>query len=874
MQPGWESTLTILSAPAGFGKTSLLAEWAQRTEPGSVAWLSLDDRDNEEAGFWAYVWAALRTTVPLVGGPPGESTSHESAELERAAATQADLTRLLNEVGDENREIALVLDDYHVIQNRAIHDGVAFLLEHRPPNFHLLMATRADPPLPLAGLRGRGQLVEVRATDLRFTADEAAAYLNDAMELTLGEQDVIALEARTEGWIAALQLAALSMKGRHDVRAFIASFAGDDRYIVDYLAEEVLQRQPEHTRRFLLDTSVLRRLTAALCDELTGQETGKAMLEQLERDNLFVVPLDDRRQWYRYHHLFGDVLRARLMDEDPDRIPALNVRASDWFLAHGEPAEAFEHALAAQDFARAANIVEQEIPALRRGRQDATLRRWLEALPDDLVLSRPLLSIGYVGAVLVHSETRGVQEHLDAAERWLETPEARAQRMHDPLLRSLPALIEMYRSGLARVNGDVPGTIAHAERLLELVDEDDHTERAAAAALLGLSYWSLGDLKQARDRYAESVRCMERAGFIADVLACSITLADLQLALGGLSDAFVTYERSLNQAVASDGTPRGPADMHVGLAGLLVERNDLDGALAHLLTSEALGEAAGMAQNPYRSRVVTAQIRLARGDAHSALQLLDEAERVYNTDYGPDVRPIAAIRARFWIALGRTAEALTWARTRELSVDDELSYVREYEHLTLARVLAARLAPGDDVRELSRFLARLLGAAEEGGRTGSVVDGLLLQALVAQAASDMPAAVQVARRAVALAEPIGYVRLFVDHGPRLVPILRGLLKRTPNDEYVRQLLSALTATDVPLPEQDRLVDPLSERELEVLRLLASDLDGPDIARELVVSVNTMRTHTKNIYAKLGVNSRRAAVQRARELELLSQRSRR
>ena len=371
---------------------------------------------------------------------------------------------------------------------------MAFLLEHLPPQMHLVIASRADPTLPLSRLRGRGELVEIRAADLRFTPDEAAAYLNEVMGLVLTAQDVAALEGRTEGWIAALQLAALSMQGRADIAGFIAGFAGDDRYIIDYLVEEVLQRQPDNVRSFLLKTSILSRLSGPLCDAVTGQHGGKPMLEALDRGNLFLIQLDDRRQWYRYLHLFGDVLRAHLLDEQPDRVHELHLRASDWYERNGERSEAIRHALAAEDFERAADLVELAIPAMRRSRQESTVRGWLEALPGEVVQVRPVLIVGYAGALLLGGELEGVEARLEDAERWLDTttgthvgPEASPAGMvvvDDEEFRGVPGTIELYRAALALARGDVPGTEGHALRALELSPEEDHLRRASAVCRL------------------------------------------------------------------------------------------------------------------------------------------------------------------------------------------------------------------------------------------------------------------------------------------------------------------------------------------------------------------------------------------------------
>ena len=504
--------------------------------------------------------------------------------------------------------MVLLLDDYHLIEAREIQDGMAFLLEHQPAQVHLVLASRADPPLPVARLRGRGELVEIRAADLRFTADEAAQYLNEVMGLDLTTEQVAALDTRTEGWITAIQLAALSMQGRSDIAGFIAGFAGDDRYIVDYLAEEVLQRQPEHRRTFLRQTSILSRLNGSLCEAVTTQPGGQAMLEALDRGNLFLVPLDDRRQWYRYHHLFADVLQARLLDEQPDALPALHRRASDWYEQNGELPEAVSHAMAGQHFERAAELVERAIPELRQGRQDATLLRWLEALPDEVVRVRPVLSIEFIGALMTVGKLEGVEARLRDAERWL------AAATDEVAFRRLPGVIAMYRAGLAQLRGDVPGTLTNAARALELSDEDDHVGRGAAAALLGLAYWTSADLDAALRWYTEGMASLAQAGHTADLVAGAVTLADLRIAQGRLREASSLYEQGLQRAL-DHGVPalRGAADMHAGISQIRYERNDLDAALQQVQLSRDLGPAAGFAQNEYRWRVALARIRLAQG---------------------------------------------------------------------------------------------------------------------------------------------------------------------------------------------------------------------------------------------------------------------
>ena len=871
---GAESALTLVSAPAGFGKTTLLTEWLATVSADgrSVAWLSLDQRDNDPVLFWKYFVAALRSAA-AEGVGAGALSLLQSSQ----APIEAVLAILLNDLGSVPDEVVLVLDDYHLIDSRDVQDAMAFLVEHLPPQIHLVISGRADPALPLPRLRGRGELVEIRAAELRFTPDEAASYLHGVMGLVLTADDVAALEGRTEGWIAALQLAALSMQGRDDLSGFIAGFAGDDRYIVDYLAEEVLQRQPAQVKHFLLQTSILDRLCGPLCDAVTGQEGGKAELAALERGNLFLVPLDDRRQWYRYHQLFADVLQAHLLDEQPGAISGLHRRASVWFEQNGEPTEAIRHALVAKDFERAADLVELTIPAMRRGRREVAMRGWLEALPGDVVRRRPVLGVHFAGVLLITGEIEGVEGWLRGAERWLDggsdSSSADVTKMvvvDTEEYRRLPGSIEVYRAALALAQGDGPGTVKHAQRSLELSLEDDHVSRAAAAGLLGLAAWASGDLESAHGSYSDCSAGLLRAGFVTDTFGCAIALADIRLAQGRLGDAMRTYEHALKQSIDDAGSVRrGTADMYVGMSEVHLERDDLPAATQALSRNHELGEHLGFPQNPYRWRVATALIRVVEADLGGALDLLDEAERRYTSDYFPNVRPIAALRARVLVTQGKVGEALGWARERGLTVDDELSYLREFEHITLARVLVARAATDRaeaGVDELASFLERLLRAAEDGGRTRSAIEIRVLQALAHQARGDVPAALASLQPALTLAEPEGYVRVFVDEGAPMTSLLKAAAKQGITPAYLRRLLGAGTAHES-RPAQQGLVEPLSERELDVLRLLASDLDGPDIARQLFVSLNTVRSHTKNIYAKLGVNNRRAAVRRAEELGL-------
>jgi LuxR family maltose regulon positive regulatory protein len=873
LNEGLNRRLTLICAPAGFGKTTLLSEWLAG-QPRPAAWLSLDEGDGDPTRFLAYLVAALRTVAADVGeGVLGVLQSPQPPPIE------AILTALLNEVATVPGDLVLILDDYHVIDARPIDNALAFLLDHLPPRMHLVIATREDPHLPLPRLRARGQLTELRAAELRFTPSEAAEFLNQVMSFDLSAEEITALETRTEGWIAGLQLAALSMRGREDVAGFIRAFAGDNRYIVDYLIEEVLQRQPERVRSFLLQTSILERLGGPLCDAVTGREDGGVMLEALERSNLFVVPLDDKRRWYRYHHLFADVLKARSMEEQPDLVPTLHWRASEWYEQNGLPSDAIHHALAAGDFGRTAALIELTARAMLLGRREQTFLGWLRALPDEEVRRRPVLGVYYALALVSHDLEAG-EARLRDAERLLDdtTHTSEIVVVDEEEFRALPGIAAITRAYYAGAIGDVSGSVRHARRALDLLPEDEPLWRGAAATLLGLAYWTGGDLDEAYLFIANGMENLRMAGDTTQSPSGAFILADIRTAQGRLRDAARIYEQALQLAADhGESTPPGMADLYVGMSELRSEHGDLEAASRYLLRSKELGERGSISENRYRWYVARARIEEARGDLDGALELLDEAERLYIRSPDPDVRPIAALKTRVWVRQGRLPEALGWARERGLSVHDALSYLREFEHITLARVLIARY-DGDRIErslhEAMGLLERLLQAAEEGGRTGSVIEILVLQALAHEARGDISRALAPLERALNLAEPEGYVRVFADEGAPMARLLSEAADRGITPDCTGRLLAAFDAGERKSegephqPPARSLTEPLSRRELEVLRLIAQGLSNREISERLFIALMTVKGHNRRIFAKLMVGRRTEAVARARELGLL------
>ena len=882
LDKGLQSRLILVSAPAGFGKTSLVSEWVagcSRLAPEvRPAWLSLDDGDSDPAQFLAYLVAAVRTVATDCGqGVLG------MLQAPQPPPTETMLTALLNEITTLEQGLVLVLDDYHLVDSEPVDQAVTFLLEHLPPQLHLVIATREDPRLPLARWRARGQLTELRAADLRFTPSEAADFLNGAMALELSAEDVAALESRTEGWIAGLQLVALSVRGRTDVAGFIQTFTGSHRFVLDYLVEEVLQRQPLSVRSFLMQTSVLDKLCGGLCEAVTGQKSGKQMLERLERSNLFVASLDDERHWFRYHHLFADVLQAHALDEDPDQLPVLHRRASEWYEENGLRPDAIRHALCARDFEWAAELIERARPLVEDSSHAATWFKWVTALPEEVIRARPALSVWYAYALLGRGEIETAETRLTDAEQWLKAPEevdgrsaSRTGAVDEEQLRDLLASIAVARAYRADSLGDVPGTVRHAQRVLELLPEGEQLRRGQATALIGMTYWANGDLEAADRVFVDFSGRLLAAGDIPDAISAASVLTGVRPALGRLREATEALTRLL-QVVLDQGEPVPPetADLYRGLGELDLERGDLAAAREHLLRSWELGDQAELPVWRWRWCVARARLHQAEGDLEGALSMLDDAQRRFIRTPLPEVRPISALKARGWVAQGRVAEALEWARGRGLSVDDELSYLHEFEHITLARVLMVRSgsAQADGaVQEALELLERLLEAAEDGGRLGSMIEILVLQALASAAVGETSSAFAPLERALSLAEPRGYLQVFVAEGPPLARLLRDAASRAIAPESVRRLLDAFPSAgrgeDHTAEAHGEGLELLSKRELEVLEYIAAGLTNREIADRLYLSLFTVKAHARSIYDKLHAHSRTQAAVRARELGIL------
>jgi LuxR family transcriptional regulator, maltose regulon positive regulatory protein len=867
--------LTLVCAPAGFGKTSLLGDWARRSQT-PVTWLSLDEGDNDPVRFWRYLAAALDQVCQGVGGLVAALLRSPPPPLE------AVVTVVVNALAGLPDQVALVVDDYHLIEAPAVHDSLVLLLERQPAQLRLLLASRADLPLPLARLRAGGQLAELRERDLRFTPQETAELLDDVMGLELPAGSVAELSARTEGWVAGLQLAALSLQGRADPAGFVVTFTGSHRHVLDYLTQEVLERQPEQLREFLLETSVLDRLSGPLCDAVCGRNDSQAVLEQVERANLFLVPLDEVRGWWRYHHLFADLLQARLQQQRPDRVPELHRAAAAWHDRHGLADDAVHHVLAAGDTGWAARLIERHLERLLVRGEGATLQRWLVRLPAELVDARPRLCLVEAYGALIDGRLEEAERLVEDAERALaagtDEPFEPSVGRGASLVANIPAALALFRADVARQRGDPEGAAAFARQGLARLTEADRTSRVMARWCLAMTDWMRGRPAQAEQALAEVV---------ADPFLLSVRpwydLGHAQQTQGHLGDALRTFGRAVE--IASEaGQPLPPACMgHVGLAEVLCERGELDAALEHATKAVTLcrqGQYA--AQWLVTALTVLAWVRQAAADQGGAAEAIGEAEQVApSPDVAADVlSPVGVQRARLALAQGRVADAARWATQRGLQAGDEPSYLREREQLVLARVLLAG-SHGDQALGL---LVRLHDLAASQGRVGSVIEILALQALALDALGDQAGARAALAEALALAAPEGFVQVFVNEGAPLAALL-GRLVTAPEGQaaaarlpaaYLDRLLGAFGQAGVPVLAQSRrggpvmpgLIEPLTARELEVLELLAAGSPNQAIAEELVVTVETVKSHVGHILDKLGVANRTQAVARARELGLL------
>jgi LuxR family transcriptional regulator, maltose regulon positive regulatory protein len=881
--------LTLIAAPTGFGKTSLLSDWIPQSE-GCVTWLSLDEGDNDLIRFWVYVVIALQK----LHADLGESAKAFLQSPQPPPITSI-LSTLINEISSFPEKFSIVLDDYHLIKTQPIHEALTFLLDHLPPQMHVILTTRADPPLPIARLRARNQLTELRAEDLRFTSEETSVFLNEAMELKLTSQDIAALEERTEGWVAGLQLAALSMQGRDDVSGFIRAFSGSHRHVLTYLAKEVLEQCSEGTLNFLLQTSILDRLCGPLCDAVTGGTDSQALLQKLEQANLFILPLDDEGKWFRYHHLFADVLRAHLLQTLSGTKPELHRRASAWHEENGSLAEAISHAMAAGNLDKAVQLVEQSAWHLIGRGELTTLQIWLDSLPLAVVRTRPRLSLAYAMIRSITNQLDALESHLQDAERVLEDEEiCRDDSLHDDR-DALKGQVAALRAHLALEQNDAQRSIKLCTQALILIPEDNTLLQSLTLYFLGNAQSAIDDITAGIETLNQGRQRAMAAGNPLLVLNILAVKAGLEQAQGKLRQAAATYQQILKLS-AENGWQSHPHAVvaQIGFGELFRQRNDLDSAAQYLQESLEKSQSWGLKNVEIRACLTLASIRLAQRDPASAYELIHQAAQVaHNWNRTSAVRFVENHEARLALVQGELSTAARWADASGLGVNDaHLQYEREDEYLTLARVWIAQ--EGSD--EALRLLDRLLEAAEAGERRGSAIEILILHALALQTQKAHKEAIEDLERAMLIAEPEGYIRIFVDEGEPMKELIGNWRVETGTHKkltatqtrlmtYTHKLLEAIVDNAPELPiiaehpfgtnepvttlvRQSSLIEPLSARELEVSHLIAEGLSNNSIAEKLYLSTGTVKVHLKHIYGKLDVNSRTQAVARLRELNLL------
>jgi ATP/maltotriose-dependent transcriptional regulator MalT len=885
LNAGLHHKLTLISAPAGFGKTTLISEWVQAmgggASPIAVAWLSLDESDKDITHFLIYVVAALQTVAPNIG--EGVLAALQSPQPPPAESI---LTLLINEITALPDNFIIVLDDYHVMDTKpvdasmSVDDAITFLLEHLPPHMHLIIASREDPRLPLARLRARGQLTELRSADLRFTLSEAAGFLNEVMGLQLSPDDIAELEARTEGWIAGLQLTALSLQGLEDTTGFIQSFTGSHRFVLDYLIEEVLNKQPENIQNFLLHTSILDHLCGSLCDAVlydvsaTGEGTaGHETLEYLERANLFVIPLDHERRWYRYHHLFRDLLRQRFMHKvSPQEIARVHIRACEWLEANGDIAEAFHHALAAADVDRAARLAESAWQAMNESFQPGAWLGWVSQLPLSVIRVRPVLCTQIGLAYMDIGKVNASESSLRDAEQCLNLPSSEMIVVEKGQFQALPTRIAYARAYNALSQDRFSDAARYAEMALDLIPNKDDFLYVQVSTILSSTHWANGNLDDACKLVSDWVEASEQAGKLFFAIASTFGKADILSAQGRLRDVLQTYQQALELAAAHNAEGY-TAHHHLGLGMLYHEMGEDERAERHLQKSFELGRQTAIVDWAYRKSLAQAHLKESEDDLEDALDLLDEAQRFYVRTPTPNLRPVAAVQARIYLKQGKLLEAQEWAHKSRLSLRDVPDYLHEFERLTLARIALAEYQSVHNEQlclDALGLLERQLKLAEEQDRLRSRIEILIVQALAFHARGESDEALASLEQALTLAEPEGYLRLFSAEGKPVVEMLSTLNDKNPNP-YAKRILvllepphNDLSSPVIPQP----LVELLSERELEVLRLVALGFSNQEISQKLFVALSTVKGHNLRIFAKLQAKSRTEAVARARELNLL------
>lgn len=893
LDEGIHGKLTLISAPAGFGKTTIVTEWLQNeldneSSPYSIGWLSLDKGDNDPLRFLTYITEALYR-LPGFDSPLGAGAQNMLQSLQPPPAIVV-LSTLINELAIIEKKIILVLDDYHLIETQPVHDLLNFLLENLPPNLHLVIATREDPPLVLARMRARGQLSDLRASDLRFSASETTQLLNQAMALNLSEKDILTLESCTEGWIAGLQLAAISMRGWEDKTDFIQSFSGNNRLVLDYLIEEVINQQNTDVQNFLLESSILDSFTSSLCNAVTGQDNSQSILEMLERANLFIIPLDNERKWYRYHHLFADLLRQRLHQTHTIDPRELHHKASDWYKRNGLSDRAIEHALSGKDYPKAATLIGDQIDTLWQRGEHGKLRRWLKTLPEEQLLSEPQL--GSIRAYYLH--TIGQQEIGEKLLQKIENllnpnnylgkkfPHDKESQLSETEKNKLRGVVSVLRALIDTFSGDVSGMIKNANQALDCLPEREITWRSLAAIALGDAHSYLGNMAASYKARSEAVKDCETAGGVYYILAANLKLASTLKELGELQQTVDNCQQQIDLAKKHGLSETNIIGCIMALSGdVLAELNDLDNATHQAKQGVKIADNGSNIIILSFSYLYLIRVLFSIGDFTGIEEIIKKGSLLGQETTVPPWLPeqMALWQARIWLMRDELEAASNWEKEEGLNIQEgyevpkEINFHSLFLHIGSARVLIAQ----SRLSQAIELLQRLGVIAEETERIASLIQIKSLLALGYHLNGETDQAMETLKQSLNLGKARGFFRIFVDEGPPMAQLLYEALNRAIAPQYVQRLLAAFPVdeeimedTENDQSDQSGLIEPLSDREIEILQLLDNGLSNQTIADRLYISVHTVKTHTRNIYSKLNVNSRTQAINKARILGILHQ----